>query len=282
MGDYDDWGVMTLETRSRFSSPEGLRAEIRAGRWRDTTSGQVPGFAQANLVVLPRALAFDFLVFCLRNPKPCPVMEVLEVGDPIPRMTAPTADVRTDVPAYRIYRRGKLAAEVTDISSEWTDDAAAFLLGCSFTFEEALIDAGIPVRHQEVGCTVPMYRTSIYTRPAGPFHGRMVVSMRPIPAEMVGRAVQITACLPHAHGAPIHVGAPAAIGIEEVERPDYGDPVAIGRGEVPVFWGCGVTPQSVGLDAKPEWMITHSPGRMFLTDVPNRELDVFKGGFLGR
>jgi len=273
---------MALETGARFTDPAELRAEVRARRWRGTTAGQAPGFAQANLVVLPRDLAFDFLVFCLRNPKPCPVMEVLESGDPIPRLTAPTADVRTDVPAYRIYRGGELVAEVSDISSNWTDDAVAFLLGCSFTFEEALVDGGIPVRHQDVGCTVPMYRTSIQTRPAGPFHGRMVVSMRPIPAEMVTRAVQITACLPYAHGAPVHLGDPATIGIAQIDSPDYGDPVPIEQGEVPVFWGCGVTPQSVGLDAKPEWMITHSPGRMFLTDVPNRELDVFKGSFLGR
>jgi uncharacterized protein YcsI (UPF0317 family) len=273
---------MALETRAHFTDPAELRAQIRSGRWRGTTSGQAPGFAQANLVILPRRLAFDFLVFCLRNPKPCPVMEVLEPGDPVPSLTAPTADIRTDLPAYRIFRNGDLVAEVTDISSEWSDDAVGFLLGCSFTFEEALIDGGVAVRHQEVGCTVPMYRTLIQTRPAGPFRGRMVVSMRPIPSQMVGRAVQTTACFPHAHGAPVHVGDPAAIGITRIDRPDYGDPVPIYPGEVPVFWGCGVTPQSVGLDARPEWMMTHAPGRMFVTDVPNRELDIFKGGFLGQ
>jgi len=268
-----------MEGKSRFSTPEELRTEIRAGRWRDTTSGQAPGFAQANLVVLPRELAFDFAVFCLRNSKPCPIMEVLETGDPVPRMTAPTADVRTDIPGYRIYRQGRLTDEVTDISSVWTADAVAFLIGCSFTFEEAMVAAGIPMRHQDVGCTVPMYRTSIQTRRAGPFYGPMVVSMRPIPARMVSRVVQISARLPGAHGAPLHVGDPAAIGIDDLHRPDYGDPVPIEAGEVPVFWGCGVTPQSVGLDAKPEWMITHSPGRMFVTDVRNGELDVLGGGF---
>lgn len=273
--------MMAVQARPRFFNPKELRAEIRAGRWRDTTSGQAPGFAQANLVVLPRELAFDFLVFCLRNPKPCPVIEVLEAGDPVPRMTAATADVRTDVPTYRVYRSGDLTAELDDISTQWRDDAVAFLLGCSFTFEESLTDAEIPVRHQEIGCTVPMYRTSIQTRPAGPFRGRVVVSMRPIPAGIVSRAVQITARLPGAHGAPLHVGDPAAIGIEDLDRPDYGDPVPVEAGELPVFWGCGVTPQSVGLEAKPEWMITHSPGRMFVTDVPNRELDVLGGRFFG-
>jgi uncharacterized protein YcsI (UPF0317 family) len=272
---------MALGARPAFSDPGELRAEIRAGRWRDTTSGQASGYAQANLVVLPRDPAFDFLAFCLRNPKPCPAMEVLEAGDPVPRLTAPSADIRTDVPAYRIYRHGELIDEVTDITSEWRDDAVAFLLGCSFTFEEALTLAGIPVRHQEVGCTVPMYRTSIQTRPAGPFYGRMVVSMRPIAAGMVSRAVQITSRLPRAHGSPVHVGEPEAIGIEDLDRPDYGDPVRIAPEEVPVFWACGVTPQSVALDAKPAWMITHSPGRMFVTDVPNGEFDVLGGGFLG-
>lgn len=272
---------MALQMESPFSSPHDLRAAIRAGRWRSTTSGQARGFAQANLVVLPRRLAFDFVVFCLRNPKPCPVMEVLETGDPVPRLTGPSADIRSDVPAYRVYRRGEPTEEVEDIRALWTDDSVAFLLGCSFTFEEALVRAGIPVRHQEIGCTVPMYRTSVQTRPAGALHGAMVVSMRPVPASQVSRAVQITARLPGAHGAPVHVGKPQAIGITDLGRPDYGDPVPIEPGEIPVFWGCGVTPQSVALDAGVEWMITHSPGRMFVTDVPNADLDVLGGSFPG-
>lgn len=271
---------MPLDMMPNFSTPAELRAEIRTGRWTETTAGQAPGFAQANLVVLPRALAFDFLVFCLRNPKPCPVMEVLDPGDPVPGVTAPTADIRTDLPAYRIYRHGDLEEEVTDVISEWSDDSVAFLLGCSFTFEDELTKAGIPMRHQEIGCTVPMFRTSIQTKPAGPFAGPMVVSMRPISADLISRTIQITSRLPNAHGAPIHLGDPATIGIRDIDSPDYGDPVPIGHGELPVFWGCGVTPQSVGLEAKSEWMITHSPGRMFVTDVPNRELDVLGGGTL--
>jgi len=276
--------ALTRRTRAAedgtLTETAALRAQIRAGTYTDTTAGRAPGVAQANLIVLPAALAFDFAVFCQRNPKPCPLLEVLEIGDPVPRITAPDADIRTDIPSYRIYERGELAAEVSDITSQWRDDAVAFLLGCSFTFEEALIDAGVPVRHQELGCTVPMYRTGIQCRPAGSFGGRMVVSMRPIPAAKISRAVQVTARLPAAHGAPVHVGDPAAIGILDLGAPDYGDPVAVGNGEVPVFWGCGVTPQSVALDSRPEWMITHSPGRMFVTDVPIRELDVLGGGFL--
>jgi uncharacterized protein YcsI (UPF0317 family) len=273
--------TMTPQTGVRFTRPEELRAEIRSGRWTGTTAGQAPGFAQANLVVLPKDLAFDFLVFCLRNPKPCPLMEVLETGDPVPRLTAPAADIRTDIPAYRVYRHGEFTDEPTDIASEWSSDAVAFLLGCSFTFEDELTKAGIPVRHQELSCTVPMFRTSIPTRASGPFSGPMVVSMRPIPAALVDRTVQITSRLPNAHGAPVHVGDPAAIGIEDIGKPHYGDPVPVRSGEVPLFWGCGVTPQSVGLEAKPEWLLTHSPGRMFVTDVPNYDLDVLGGGVLG-
>jgi uncharacterized protein YcsI (UPF0317 family) len=262
-----------------FTDPALLRAEIRAGAFDRTTSGLAPGFAQANLVVLPASLAFEFAVFCHRNPRPCPVLEILEIGDPIPHLTAPDADIRTDAPSYRVYRRGELVAEERDISTEWRDDAVAFLLGCSFTFEEALHEADVPLRHQELDCTVPMYRTNIPCRPAGSFRGCMVVSMRPIPASKVSRAIQVTGRLPAAHGAPVHVGDPSAIGIDDLFAPDYGDPVPVHDGEVPVFWGCGVTPQAVALDSKPEWMITHSPGRMFVTDVPNHELDILGGGF---
>jgi uncharacterized protein YcsI (UPF0317 family) len=267
------------ETRS-VVAPAAVRAPIRAGDYTGTTAGLAPGFVQANLVIVPAELAFDFVVFCHRNPKPCPLLEVLEPGDPVPHLTAPDSDLRTDVPAYRIYRHGELVAEVTNITEHWRDDAVAFLLGCSFTFEEALIEAGVPMRHQELDLTVPMYRTSVDCRPAGSFLGKMVVSMRPIHATKISRAVQVTARLPAAHGAPVYVGDPGAVGIADVTRPDYGDSVPIAPAEVPVFWGCGVTPQSVALDSKPEWMVTHSPGRMFITDVPNRELDVLGGGFL--
>jgi uncharacterized protein YcsI (UPF0317 family) len=253
-------------------SPAELRARIRRGEWRGLTSGLAPGYAQANLVVLPRTAAYDFLVFCQRNPKPCPLLEVTDPGSAEPVVTAPGADLRTDVPRYRVLRRGRPAVEETDIRSFWRDDLVAFLLGCSFTFETAMLRAGIPVRHIECGCNVPMYVTSIPCRPAGALHGPMVVSMRPLPAADVPRAVLITGRYTRAHGAPVHIGDPAAIGIKDLGRPDYGEPPVIQPGEVPVFWACGVTPQAVALAAGVEFMITHAPGHMFVADLRDEDL----------
>jgi uncharacterized protein YcsI (UPF0317 family) len=252
--------------------PAELRARIRRGEWRGPTSGLAPGYAQANLVVLPRAAAYDFLVFCQRNPKPCPLLEVTDPGSAEPTVTAPGADVRTDVPRYRVLRRGQAAVEETDIRRYWRDDLVAFLLGCSFTFETAMLRAGIPVRHIECGRNVPMYVTSIPCRPAGALHGPMVVSMRPLPAADVPRAVLITGRYTRAHGAPVHIGDPAAIGIKDLGRPDYGEPPVIRAGEVPVFWACGVTPQAVALAAGVEFMITHAPGHMFVADLRDEDL----------
>jgi uncharacterized protein YcsI (UPF0317 family) len=244
-----------------------LRLLARSGELNGPTCGLAPGYVQANVVILPRALAADFWLFCERNPKPCPVLEVTEPGSPTPRRFAPDADLRTDVPRYRVYVRGQLVREVTDIRPLWRDDLVAFLLGCSFTFEEAMQRAGLPVRHVEEGRNVPMYRTSIPCAPAGLFRGPLVVSMRPLtPAQLV-RAVEITARYPCAHGTPVHAGDPTAIGIATLEHPDFGDPVTVRPGEVPVFWACGVTPQLALVDAKPELAITHSPGCMFVTDV---------------
>ena len=248
------------------------RQEIRAGRWRGPTAGLAPGYAQANLVVIPRAYAYEFLLFCQRNPKPCPVLDVTEPGDPVPRYAAPEADLRTDLPRYRVYRDGELVEEVEDIRGLWREDLVAFLLGCSFTFEAALQRAGVPVRHLECGCNVPMYVTTRLCRPAGRFAGPLVVSMRPVPAEQVPRVVQICSRYPLAHGAPVHVGAPSSLGIADLSRPDYGDPVPVREGEVPVFWACGVTPQAVAQRSKLPWMITHSPGHMFLTDLRDEDL----------
>jgi uncharacterized protein YcsI (UPF0317 family) len=256
----------------RDAHPRDLRAEIRAGRFTGVTSGVAPGFVQANLVALPREYASDFLLFCEANPRPCPVLEVTEAGGVEPRHLAPGADLRTDVPRYRVYMNGELTEEVTDTTAHWRDDLVAFLLGCSFTFEWALRQAGIPVRHIDAGTNVPMWRTSMECRPAGAFHGPLVVSMRPIPEGMVDRTAEITARFPTAHGAPIHVGDPAAIGITDIETPDWGDPPVFAPGDVPVFWACGVTPQAVALASRPAYMITHSPGHMFLSDVPNADL----------
>jgi uncharacterized protein YcsI (UPF0317 family) len=253
-------------------SPKEIRADIRAGRLNGVTAGLAPGHVQANLAVLPREDAYDFLLFCQRNPRPCPLLEVTDVGSPEPAGVAPGADLRTDLPRYRVYREGVLAEESTDVTAHWRDDLVAFLLGCSFTFEWALLEAGIPLRHIERGCNVSMWKTSIACRPAGRFHGPMVVSMRPIPQAMVAKAVTASARFPGAHGAPVHVGDPSAIGIRDLARPDWGDAVPIGADEVPVFWACGVTPQAVALASRPRFMITHSPGHMFLTDVPNHAL----------
>jgi len=252
--------------------PRQIRALIREGRWSGPTAGLAAGYAQANLVILPQEMAYDFLLFCQRNPKPCPLLEVTEVGSPHPGRLAPEADLRTDLPRYRIYRWGELEAEATEITDHWRDDLVAFLLGCSFTFEAALLAANIPVRHLEEGCNVPMYITNIECVPAGRFCGPMVVSMRPIPHHKVVKAVQVTARYPAVHGAPVHIGDPSAIGIADLNKPDFGDPVTIREGEVPVFWACGVTPQAVAMRVRPELMITHAPGHMFITDLRNEEL----------
>jgi uncharacterized protein YcsI (UPF0317 family) len=249
-----------------------VRQRIRNGEWRRPTAGLAPGFVQTNLVILPRDLAFDFLLFAQRNPKPCPVLEVTDAGSPEPTLSAPAADLRTDVPKYCIYRDGVLTEEVMDLQSVWRDDLVSFLLGCSFTFESALLQAGVPVRHIEERRNVPMFVTTIPCRPAGVFHGPLVVTMRPIPAALVSRAVQITGRYPGVHGAPVHVGDPAQIGIRDVTHPDFGDAVTVRPGEVPVYWACGVTPQAVAMRAKPPLMFTHAPGHMFVTDLRNEEL----------
>ncbi len=248
------------------AQPAAIRRMIRAGEYSGVTSGLANGHVQANLAALPRDLAFDFLLFCQRNPKPCPLLEVIEAGSVEPSFTAPGADISTDAPAYRIYERGEMTGEFQSVADLWRDDLVSFLLGCSFSFEAALSDAGIPLRHQEAGSNVPMYITNIPTRPAGVFSGPMVVSMRPIPHEQIVRAVQVTSRFPDTHGAPVHIGDPSAIGIRNVNDPEFGDPVEIRPGETPVFWACGVTPQAVALACKPPLMITHAPGKMFITD----------------
>ena len=254
------------------TTPKEIRQAIRQGRYTGGTAGLAPGYVQANLVILPEREAYDFLVFCQRNPKPCPLIEVTDPGSPEPAGLAPGADLRSDVPRYRIYRDGRLETEVTDITQEWREDSVAFLLGCSFTFESALLQAGVPVRHIEESRIVPMFRTSLACRPAGRFRGPMVVSMRPIPAPLVPRAVTVTARYPMAHGSPLHIGDPARIGIADVHKPDWGEPPTILPGEEPVFWACGVTPQAVALEARLPLVITHAPGHMFITDLPDHAL----------
>ncbi len=254
--------------------PQEARALIRENKLVRPTAGIANGYTQANLVVLKKDLAFDFLLFCQRNPKPCPVLDVTEVGSPVPALVAPSADLRTDIPKYRIYKSGELVEETTDINGYWQDDMVGFLLGCSFTFEQGLLRNNIPVRHIEEECNVPMYKTNVQCIKAGRFSGPLVVSMRPIPHKDVVRAVQVTSRFPAVHGAPVHIGHPEEIGIMDISKPDFGDSVSIHDGEVPVFWACGVTPQAVAMHVKPELMITHAPGHMFITDKRDEQFAV--------
>lgn len=250
------------------TSAAALRQAVRAGRHRGPTAGLAPGFVQTNVVILPSSAGEEFAEFCRLNSRACPLIERTAPGDPEPKHAAPGADLRTDVPCYRIFRGGvPEAAEPSEIRDLWRDDFEAFLLGCSFTFESALAAAGLPVRHVELGSNVPMYCTKIECRPAGRFAGPLVVSMRPFRPEQVERVREISGRYPTMHGEPLQVGDPSALGIHHLGRPDFGDAVPIEAGEVPVFWACGVTPQLALTAARLELAITHSPGCMFVTDL---------------
>ena len=269
-------GMPDAASRPRIDAPlaTGLavRRATRSGRLAGQTSGLAPGFVQGNLAVLPAALAADFLRFCQLNPKPCPIIGRSEPGDPRIPALGSDLDIRTDLPRYRVWRNGELVDEPTDVRAWWRDDLVAFVIGCSFSFEEALAAEGVPLRHVACGVNVPMFRTDVPCTPAGPFAGPLVVSMRPLtPADTI-RAVQITARYPAVHGAPVHIGLPHLIGIADVARPDYGDAVPIGADELPVFWACGVTPQAVIAAARPDFAITHAPGCMLVTDLENSRL----------
>jgi len=251
------------------------RLAIRRGEWTRHTSGLADRHVQGNLVILPRALADDFLRFCQRNPKPCPLLAMSEPGDPrLPALGA-DIDIRSDVPRYRVWRHGELVDEPTDVAALWRDDLVSFVIGCSFSFEQALLDEGLPLRHVQQGRNVAMYRTNVPTTPAGPFHGPMVVSMRPLRAADAIRAIQITSRFPGVHGAPVHLGDPALIGVKDLQEPDYGDAVEVMPDELPVFWACGVTPQAAIAQARPEFCITHAPGAMLITDLLNHQLASF-------
>lgn len=262
--------MQTDSTAQKLRTGADVRQACRIGDWTGPTAGLAPGFAQANLVILPKDWAADFLLFCQRNPRPCPLIAVTEPGAWQPSV-ASDADLRTDLPKYRVWRDGQLIAEPTSIGDLWQNDFVSFLIGCSFTFEAALIKAGVPVRHIELGCNVPMFRTNIPCESAGRFSGPLVVSMRPLSPEDTDHAIRISSGFGDSHGGPVHVGDPQLIGIRDVGSPDYGDPVPVHPGEQPVFWACGVTPQAALLQAKPPLAITHAPGCMFLTDVISRE-----------
>lgn len=257
-----------LSAAKGFASPTDLRAAIRAGKFTGQTAGQCPGFVQTNVVILPAEYAEEFVEFCRANERPCPLAAMTQPGDFCPREAAADGDLRTDAPRYRVFRDGALEREEpTDIRGLWRDDFVGFLLGCSFTFESALVEAGFGVRHIEEGGNVPMFRTNRSCATAGRFAGPLVVSMRPYRREQIDDVVRITGEFPRMHGAPVHVGDPGAIGIADVTRPDFGGAVTIRENEIPVFWACGVTPQLALLAARPEIAITHSPGHMFVTDL---------------
>lgn len=253
-------------------SPYEVRKLIREEKITGQTSGMCAGYAQANLAVLPKEYAYDFLLFTHRNPKPCPILEVSDVGSMYLKKIAKDCNIASDIPKYRVYENGIMTGEYTNVEKLWRDDLVAFLIGCSFSFESELLESGVSVRHIEEGRNVPMYMTNIECEPAGIFSGKMVVSMRPLPYDQIVKSVNITASMPRVHGTPIHIGDPAAIGIKDINKPDFGDSVTIKEGETPVFWACGVTPQSIVMNTKPSFCITHAPGHMLITDVKNCDL----------
>jgi uncharacterized protein YcsI (UPF0317 family) len=249
-----------------YQEPQALRLAAREGRFKEPTAGHASGYLQANLMIVPQAYAFDFLLFCQRNPKPCPLIEVLEPGSAEPRC-AKGANIATDLPGYRLYRDGEFVGERDNVADLWQNDFVSFLIGCSFSFESAVEQAGISLRHLQQGCNVAMYRTGIPCEPAGRFQGEMVVSMRPIKSRDVAKVVEISGRFDVAHGVPVHIGNPGAIGIADLAKPDYGDAVSINDDEVPIFWACGVTPQWVAQKSRLPLCITHAPGKMFVTDL---------------
>ena len=259
-------------TINASAAPLAVRLAARAQRITGQTAGLAPGFVQGNLVVLPASVADDFLAFCQRNPKPCPLIAVSEPGEHHIASLGDDVDLRTDLPCYRVWRDGAAVASTPSVADLWRDDLVAFIIGCSFSFEEALVAEGISLKHVRAGTTVPMYRTNVMCEPAGPFSGPLVVSMRPMNAADAIRAIEITSRFPAVHGAPVHLGDPALIGIRDLSRPDYGSPVDISPDELPVFWACGVTPQAAMAAARIPFAITHAPGCMLVTDIPNASL----------
>ncbi len=258
-----------------FENISEVRAAIRSGQFTGHTSGVARDHVQGNVVILPEALASDFLRFCQRNPKPCPLLAVSEPGDAMLPTLGANIDVRTDVPKYRVWNDGEVVSQPLDINALWRPDLVTFVLGCSFSFEQALLDDGLRLRHIDEGKNVAMYRSNMPTAAAGRFYGPMVVSMRPMRAAAAIRAVQITSRFPNVHGAPVHIGDPSLIGIHDLQKPDYGDAVAVLPDELPVFWACGVTPQAAIAQARPDFCITHAPGCMLITDLLNQQLAIF-------
>ncbi len=274
--------MSTLQESPHFMfGPEGtknakhVRRLIRQGVWQSHTSGLASDHVQGNVVILPQAQAAEFLLYCQRNPKPCPLLAVSDPGVAMLPSLGEDIDICSDLPQYRVWRNGEVVAEPINVASLWRDDLVTFVLGCSFSFEQALLELGLPLRHIAQSKNVAMYRTNIQTQSAGVFHGPMVVSMRPMKAADAIRAIQVTSRFPNVHGAPIHLGDPALIGITDLSVPDYGDAVEVMADEIPVFWACGVTPQSALVQARPAFCITHAPGAMLITDLLNQQLASF-------
>lgn len=260
---------------SKFQTGAKLRNEVRTGKFTGQTAGQAPNFLQGNVVILPGAYAEDFLLYCSNNPKACPLIGLTRPGNTkIPELGK--LDIRSDIPKYRIYRGGLLETEVSDISDLWSDDLVTFVLGCSFTFEEALISSGYPIRHIEQSRNVPMFKTNLETMPGGIFNGPLVVSMRSFPRHQIPTIYDLSGKFPQAHGTPVYWGDPEQIGIKDISNPEYGDAIDIPADEVPVFWACGVTPQAAIERAKPELCITHAPGCMLVTDIASTDAPVVK------
>ncbi|MDX6362621.1 putative hydro-lyase [Streptomyces sp. NPDC058274] len=268
----EDRAVSLLDTHAHAWSPKKARARFRSGV-SGPTAGVASGHTQANLISVPADWAYDMLLFCQRNPKPCPVLDVTDAGSWTTPL-APGADLRTDLPRYRVWEHGELVAEPTDVAGHWRADLVSFLIGCSFTFEWALTEAGVPMRHLEQRRNVSMYVTGRRCRPAGRLHGPVVVSMRPVPPQHLAAAIRETSLLPAVHGSPLHCGDPTALGIEDLSRPDFGDPVTAEPDDIPVFWACGVTPQAAVMASRPPFAITHAPGQMFVTDARDEQYRV--------
>ena len=267
--------AQTVFGRKGTQDAKHVRSLIRQGIWTSHTSGLADAHVQGNVVILPQAEANDFLRYCQRNPKPCPLLAVSEPGQPWLPTLGNDINICSDVPRYRVWRDGDLVEEPINIRTLWRDDLVTFVIGCSFSFEQALMEAGLPLRHVEQGRNVAMFRTSISTEPAGPYNGPLVVTMRPMKAAAAIRAVQITSRFPNVHGAPVHIGDPSLIGVTDLQRPDYGDAVEVMPDELPVFWACGVTPQAAIQQARPAFCITHAPGAMLITDLLNNQLASF-------
>lgn len=258
----------SLET----SIPSDVRQAIRSGRWRGNTKRLALGRHQANVTILPERYAFDFMRFCFRNPKALPLLDVCEPGDPVPRHAAPDADLRTDVGEYLVLRDGQIMDRVRTLEPIWRSDHVAFLTGCNLSIDRVMLDSGIPFPHLVDEQAFPaQFRSSISCSTAGRFHGPLVVSLRPVPDALVIPLVELTSRYRQSHGAPIHVGDPAVIGIHDLERVDWGRPNAIPPGHTPMFWACGITAQAVAIASAIPEMIVHKPGHMFVTDLIVRE-----------